>query len=952
MEQKSFKDLFTFTQDLALILRGRDLVVEFANPAHLSLIGEDVTGRTLFEIYPHEKQFLSQVVAVRESGSSSRAQELRLQIAHHSYIFQMTYSFIDNEDPTRQGVMVLGHDITEDIMSRHVTSDQKIALELALNDADFTHILKILIESSERILGPRAQCCILISDESETELVYGATSRLPKKFLEEMGKVFIKDNNASCGTTAFRRRPLFIRDVQTHEYWYSKREITKKFNVKSCYSVPIFSSRGNVLGTFAVYNHFEIDLRPFEERLVALMADTVGVIIERAEEVQIKREVESILNETQERLNSAVAAAKIGFFDVKLGRNVFFLSDQMQQDWNLPSELDFSEINRLYDRIHPEDRERVIDNAQKCFRVGKAYIDEYRICPEPNQIRWVQVNGSVERGADGGTYRFFGTCVDITQKKAEVLARAESESLFKLVTDAVPVLISYVTPDLKYKFVNAFYEVWFKKPLNEIVGQSIDILFKGESLSVRKPYLLRALAGEHGRLEAPYWTEQEEKRYMLSMFIPDFDKQGNVRGIIVMAMDTTQEAQAADAIRVAKEAAEAANASKSEFLANMSHEIRTPLGAILGYAQFMKTELAEKKRGQYVENILKNGKALIRILDDILDLSKVEAGKMDIELTRFELKPFIEEILDLFRERASEKDLSLFLEDYSLQNNEAVMSDPLRLRQILVNLIGNAIKFTHKGQIEVRVERRSGERIAIQIMDTGIGLSFEQSQKLFTAFTQADTSVTREYGGTGLGLHLSRRLAERLGGQLTLVISEVGVGSVFEVEFPQKVPLSDLSGHPVDTAHPEAIHSQVVLAGEIKRSPILAKSLSDLKVLVADDSEDNREIITLFLNSIGVINDTAENGEVVLKMASEKKYDLILMDIQMPVLDGYAAVKALRARGEMCTIWALTAHAMQQERDKSLGVGCDDHLTKPIQFDEVQLKLMRLIEPTQAHTRH
>ncbi len=377
----------------------------------------------------------------------------------------------------------------------------------------------------------------------------------------------------------------------------------------------------------------------------------------------------------------------------------------------------------------------------------------------------------------------------------------------------------------------------------------------------------------------------------------------------------------------ARAAAVEATRSKSEFLANMSHEIRTPMTAILGYTDLLlDASLSEAQRIDSIQTVRRNGDHLLTIINDILDLSKIEAGKMTIERIPAAPAQIVEDVVALLRPRAQSKGLE-FAVRWTGQVPERIATDPTRLRQILVNLAGNAIKFTDRGSvcIEVRLDRRSnvGEpKLLFAVSDTGIGMSAEQVTRLFEAFTQADSSTTRRYGGTGLGLSISKRLAQMLGGDI-VVQSAPGKGSTFFVS----VSTGALDG----VAWIESQGSSAPAA------PLPAPKHVQLhgRVLLAEDGRDNQRLISLVLQRGGAEVEIVDDGQKAVERAwaaheAGTPFDLVLMDMHMPVLDGWSATKELRRLGYDGPIVALTANAMEGDREKCIEAGCDDYATKPL----------------------
>lgn len=526
-----------------------------------------------------------------------------------------------------------------------------------------------------------------------------------------------------------------------------------------------------------------------------------------------------------------------------------------------------------------------------------------------------------------------------SRERARQIASLQLESYnrYRHLADAVPHIVWQFKSDGALEYCNRFWTQYSEMDLEESSGS-------GWKKSIHPQDVIKVTEGwnqardQKTTLETEcriFRRSDESYRYHMLRAVPEMDMVGNIRSWIVTNTDIDDLKKIEHELILANSKSIAASRAKTNFLANMSHEIRTPLGAVLGFAELMANpNQTENDRLECLDTIRRNGELLSQLIGDILDLSKIEAGHLEIEKVKFSLAELLGAVTHSMHHQAYQRGIALEVK-LETEVPKEIHSDPTRLRQILFNIIGNAVKFTERGAVTigVRLVQAEDPLISITVTDEGTGIDDEQAQKLFQPFIQADSSTTRKYGGTGLGLSLSRKLARELGGDVSLTASEPGKGSSFTITFSP----GDIS----DTVFIDKLVQNTPKAHTIDPN---IPSLKGLNILLVEDSPDNQTLITRFLKAAGATVELADNGNEGVTKALAHPYDLILMDIQMPILDGYKATEKLRSMGIKKPILALTAYALKEEKERCLSSGCNGHLTKPINRSELIKQISSLTQ--------
>lgn len=634
---------------------------------------------------------------------------------------------------------------------------------------------------------------------------------------------------------------------------------------------------------------------------------------------------------SNERFELAAGAAGIGVWDYDIPAGTLVWDDQMYALYGRHRQGEVEPYALWSGSVHPEDRVSSEKALQDAIDGYADFEPQFRILRKDGEERHIKAMAKVVRDVDGQPLRMVGVNFDVTDRLKTDAALKANERL--LVSVGRMALVGGWRVDLRTGHVHwseqtrAIHEL----PLDiEPTLESAINFYAPESRPIVSGAVEHAVStGQGWDLELRLITYTGREIWVRAMGEVEFESDGKPSQLVGAFQDITERRRLDDLLRAATAEAEAANAAKSAFLANMSHEIRTPLNAVIGLAHLLQRTPLSVEQSPYVQNILLSGKALLGIVNDVLDLSKIEAGEMRVERTLFSLRDISSSLQALFEQQARDKGLALTLSPQA-SLPDALWGDPTRLRQILVNLLGNAIKFTERGIVGLNIYAKASQeghcRLRFEVRDSGVGISQEALSKLFAPFAQADASTTRRFGGTGLGLSICKHLAELMGGELG-VQSVPGQGSCFWVDLPFE--LGDAA--------------QIEIRSEARDS---GPRLSDIRVLLVDDSDINLQVAGRLLELEGAQVQLARDGSEALRLVQQQAdFDIVLMDVQMPVMDGLEATKRIRELPDRAglPIVALTAGNTDSEHRRAREAGMQDVLPKPIDPELLVQGVRRLL---------
>ena len=658
-----------------------------------------------------------------------------------------------------------------------------------------------------------------------------------------------------------------------------------------------------------------------------------GILID----IDARRKTELALEESHSQLKMAQKVGGIGVFAVAADADELTVSEEFCTIFGVPFSSTLS-LNKMQTLVLPEDE--IAKSTDRNRASGTTPTEtEYRIRrANDGEIRWIYRRAEFIRDETGAPSHMVGMVQDVTEAKTAALRLKESQAYLNLMVESVQDY-AIISLDEAGRIVlwNPGGQAIFGYKPQEVIGQHIEVIFTPEDVAHGAPRAELATAATKTRANDERWHMRQngERFYASGTMAAMYDDEGRVRGFIKICRDMTAQQRAQEALLEAHNAAEAANIAKTEFLANMSHEIRTPMNAIIGLSTILsKSQPLTARQSDYIRTLQMSADSLLALINDLLDIAKIEARTVELEHIPFSLTRLMQEVASMMAMQVREKGLT-FTGDGECVEERVFIGDPTRLRQIIVNLCSNAIKFTEKGSVHVSItchpsDIEAHEMICISVKDSGIGIAQGKINSIFQKFVQADTSINRKYGGTGLGLAITKTLTEIMGGKIS-VTSVEGEGSTFEVCIPLKIATSS-----------EVTKSDYSIAGIIEST--LEKQVR-AHVLLVEDYEPNILVATTFLEDFGYRVDIANNGHEAFELASARSYIAILMDVQMHGMNGLDATRKIRRHEEetgrpRARIIGMTAHALSGDRERCLGIGMDDYIAKPFHPEVLRKKIL------------
>ena len=788
-------------------------------------------------------------------------------------------------------------------------------LEALIQEADLETILTKIAQIVETHNQGALVSILLLQDERYLHTI--AAPSLPEFYKEAINGLEIGMGVGSCGTAAFTKKRVIVENLHTHPYWKAFLPVTKPAKLGSCWSQPIVSHDGKVVATFAIYHRNPCAPQPEDLLLIDQVSRLIGIAIE-------KTQIIDALHQSESRFQEMIDILPIPVLLHDAQENVKFVNPAFVQTLGYT----LSDIPTL--ALWRSKTE--IDKHGNCSDTPETNTTKEVVlrCLDRSQKTLLQTNNQVEPF-------YLKVFHDITERKKIEQLFADSNTQLISLLEAIPDSILFKDAQGRWLIVNEP-----TKKLLELDG--IDWQNKTDlELATLQPefkllytqcYVNDEKIWQSGK--PALFTEQMPTKTGSDLTlevrkVPIFASDGSPRALLVITRDITERMLFEEELQRSKLAADEANQAKSNFLANMSHEIRTPLNAVINFSYLISQTPLQPKQKDYVEKIKQSGTNLLGLINDILDISKIEAGKLEIEIAPFDLFEVIAQVSSIIEARIAEKTMPL---KFSCQIDapQYLISDALRLNQVLLNLMTNAVKFTEQGEItlsaKVLSQTQNQVKLQFSVQDTGIGISAEAINRLFQPFSQADSSTSRRYGGTGLGLNICKRLVEMMGGKIS-VTSVLGEGSCFS--FTAEFNLCQVGDI------------------ELIEKNNSSSSLANLNILLVDDEKNEQEITAELLQKFGVSVDIASSGEeaiALLNHPQNKIYDGIFLDWKMPKMDGYETAQHIINdidQNYKSKIIIITAYDNQLMRSQVQKLGIRRFVSKPVEISDLFNTIISLV---------
>ncbi|MCG6138032.1 MAG: PAS domain S-box protein [Nostoc sp. LLA-1] len=916
--------VYLFDHDL------RYLVCEGTELAVMEMTADSMIGKTMREVFPEETcQVLEPLYRQALSGKTT-VQE----ITYQNQIYETHTVPVRNQQGKIFAGMMLQQNITSCKHNEALLSLQNQILEFIATGASVSEVLVTLSQLIEDRLH-QVFCSIMLLDESKTKLYLTVGSSLPEKYIQALADgVSVGAEMGSCGTAAYTKQTVIVSDIANDVKWVNYRDVVLPHNLKACWSAPIFDSQGTVLGTFALYYSTTRSPQKSEQQLIENASHLAGVAIERHRSQQALQQSEyqlRLMTETiPQQVWTALPNGQIDYYNQRWRDFTGKTLEQLQADgWA--------------DIVHPEDLARVEQVWNHCVQTGSEYEVEARLLSKSGEYHWILGQALPLRDQQGNIVKWYGTNTDITDLIQVREAFKESELNFRTLADTMPQIVWTSRPDGWLDYYNQRWYDYTGMTWEQAQGWGWQSVLHPDDVQVTVDTWNECVrTGKHYDVEYRFRRASDgQYRWHLGRAFPLRNHQGEIMKWFGSSTDIDDYKRAEAALwsalqqqQAARTEAEKANRIKDEFLAVLSHELRTPLNPILGWAKLLRTgKLDKAKTIQAIETIERNAKLQVDLIEDLLDVSRILRGKLSLNVSPVNLATTIAAALETVSLAAAAKEITI--DTILAANIRPVTGDPARLQQIVWNLVSNAVKFTPMGgRVEVKLDQ-CGSMAQIQVSDTGKGISPEFLSYIFDYFRQEDGSITRKFGGLGLGLAIVRQLVELHGGTVAADSLGEGQGATFTVKLP-------LCKH-VATDHQTSLQPEI---GTDNASQEATLDLSSVKILVVDDDADSLNFIAFALKIYGAEVTKVASALEALPIIVKSPPDILVSDIGMPHMDGYEFLRQLRVlppeTGGKVPAIALTAFAGEYDQKQAIASGFQMHIPKPVAPEALAAAVVQL----------